>query len=98
MSAAEIVRSHPDGTLLTVWVVPGARRTEIVGYHGDALRFRVSVPREQGKANKAIGQLLSEALGAKFRLLSGAGSRRKRFVAVAVSTDELVARLETLLD
>lgn len=98
MSATEIVRSYPDGSLLTVWVVPGARRTEIVGYHGDALRVRVAVPPEKGRANKAIAQLLSDALHANFRLVSGAGSRRKRFVAVAVPPDELAVRLETLLD
>ena len=98
MSAHEIVRKHVDGAVLTVWVVPGARRTEIVGYHGDALRLRVAATPEKGLANKAVARLLSRTFEAEFRLISGAGSRRKRFVAVAVSPDDLVGRVQRRVD
>ncbi len=98
MSATHVVKNHVDGSVLTVWVVPGARRTEIVGYHGDAIRIRVAAPPEKGMANKAVARLLGDTLQAKVRLVSGAGSRRKRFVAVAVTPQDLVARLESLLD
>ena len=98
MSAHAIVRKHVDGAVLTVWVVPGARRTEIVGYHGDALRLRVTAPPEKGMANKAVARLLSGVFDAEFRLISGAGSRRKRFVAVAVTPDDLIGRVARLVD
>jgi uncharacterized protein (TIGR00251 family) len=80
--------------MLTVWVVPGARRTEIVGYYGDALRVRVTAVAEKGRANQAVIKLLEGALACRLRLASGAGSRRKRFVAVDVSTEDLVRRVD----
>lgn len=80
-----------------VWVVPGARRTEIVGYHGDALRIRVAAPPEKGIANKAVARLLSDALHAKVRLVSGAASRRKRFVVVDMSPEDLTGQLQILV-
>jgi uncharacterized protein (TIGR00251 family) len=96
MSAAKVVRSHPDGALLTVWVVPGAKRTEVVGYHGDALRVRVAAAPERGRANKAVIVLLEGLLGSRIRLAGGAGSRRKRFVVVGVTPNALVSQLEQL--
>jgi uncharacterized protein len=69
---------HPDGAVLTVWVVPGASRTEIVGLHDGALRVRVSTPAERGKANRALAKLLKSVTGAHdVIVLSGATSRRK---------------------
>ena len=98
MSASKVVRSHPDGALLTVWVVPGAKRTELVGYHGDALRVRVAAVPEKGRANKAVIALLERVLGSRVRLAGGAGSRRKRFVVVGVTVDHLVSQLRQLGD
>ena len=96
MSAQDLVSSHPDGAIITTWVVPGARRTEIVGLHGDALRIRVAAPPEKGLANKAVAQLLSKSFGAKVQLAAGATSRRKRFVVVGVDQADLVAKIEHL--
>lgn len=98
MSAAQIVGRHPEGSVLTVWVVPGARRTEIVGFYDDALRIRVAAPPERGRANKAVTALLSKELGTRVSLISGAGSRRKRFVVPRLSIDDLVARIDDIVD
>ena len=98
MSASTVVRSHPDGALVTVWVVPGAKRTEVVGYHGDALRVRVAAAPERGRANKAVIVLLERLLGSRVRLAGGAGSRRKRFVVVGVAANDLVSQLRQLVN
>ena len=98
MTASQVVRSHPDGAALTVWIVPGARHTEIVGFHGDALKIRIAAPPERGRANKAVAVLLTDQLGVRVRLASGAGSRRKRFVVVGMSVGDLVKSLDELVD
>ena len=83
---------------MTVWVVPGAKRTEVVGYHGDALRVRVAAAPERGRANKAVIVLLERLLGSRVRLAGGAGSRRKRFVVVGVAANDLVSQLRQLVN
>ena len=93
MSAEQSVRSHPDGAMLTVWVVPGAKRSEVVGYHGNALRVRVTAVAEKGKANRAVIALLEDELHCRLRIGSGAGSRRKRLIAPGIPPHELVERL-----
>lgn len=93
MTAEQIVRTHPDGSMLTVWVVPGAKRSEVVGYYNGALRVRVAVAAEKGKANRAVIALLEDQLGCRLRLASGAGSRRKRLIAVGTEAGDLVKRL-----
>jgi len=98
MSALQVVGSHPDGSILTVWVVPGARRTEIVGYHSDSLRIRVAAPPERGRANRAVAAHLSKQFGARVSLVGGAASRRKRFVVLGVSADILAALIDDILD
>ena len=48
---------------LKLKVVPGAAKSEIVGWLGDALKVRVAAAPEKGKANKAVVALLADALG-----------------------------------
>jgi hypothetical protein len=98
MSASEVVGSHPEGSMLTVWVVPGARSTEVVGFYGGALRVRVAAPPERGRANKALIAHISEQLGVRVRLMSGAGSRRKRLVVAGLSAEILATRIDGIVN
>ena len=83
------IEAHPDGSTVTVWVVPGTSRTEIKGLHGDALRVRVAAPAEGGKANRALLALLGAETGAReVTLLSGAGSRRKTLLLRSISPQQ----------
>ena len=71
---------HPDHLRLTVHVMPGAKRTEAVGLHGDALKIRLAAPPVEGRANAALVAWLATELGlprASVELWQGAGSRRK---------------------
>ena len=75
------IEHHPDGSLVTVWAVPRASRTEIVGLHDDALRVRIAVPPEAGKANRELETILKTTSGAAaVELVSGATTRRKTLV------------------
>jgi uncharacterized protein len=59
---------------------PGAKRTEVAGVHGEALRIRVAAPPIEGRANEALRHFLADAFGVPLRnvvLVRGEGGRRK---------------------
>jgi hypothetical protein len=74
---------NPDGAwIVRVHAQPGARRTEVAGMHGDALKIRVQAPALEDRANEALAAFIADALGVARRdvtLVSGAKSREKRF-------------------
>jgi uncharacterized protein (TIGR00251 family) len=91
---------HAEGVLLPVRAQPGARKAGVLGAQGGALKVAVTAPPEDGRANKALAELLRELLGLKrsqIELLSGATSRDKRFLIRGVSKTELESRLAGLL-
>lgn len=59
------VRDRGTGTplRLRVRVVPGARRSEVVGRLGDAWKLRVHAAPERGRANGEVVELLARTLG-----------------------------------
>lgn len=88
--------ARPEGGLLQVRVTPRARRSEIGGWHGGALRVSVTAAPSDGRANRAVAELLAEAFGvprASVELVGGAASRDKRFRVGGLSLDDLRARL-----
>jgi uncharacterized protein (TIGR00251 family) len=65
---------------LNVKVVPGASRSSIDGWLGDALKIRVAAPAERGRANDAVRDILARTLGiprSSVRIISGQSSPRK---------------------
>ena len=86
-------RRQPDGALsICVHAQPGAKRTEVVGLHGDALKIRVAAPALEDRANTALVEFIAERLGVPKRdvsLASGARSREKRFVVRGTALDPL---------
>jgi uncharacterized protein (TIGR00251 family) len=84
--------------MITVWVVPGARRNQVTGIYSDALRVRIAAPAERGRANKELISYLSEVIGVRLQLGGGAGSRRKRLVAAGVDVDDLAKRVARLVE
>jgi uncharacterized protein (TIGR00251 family) len=79
------------GVVLSLHIQPGAKKTEVVGPHGDALKIRLAAPPVDGKANAALLAFLVQKLGAgatvkpTVELVSGQTSRAKR-VRVAGAT------------
>jgi len=65
--------------------------------HGDALRIRVTAPPEGGKANRAVARVLADATGAGVSLLSGAGSRGKRYLLEGITAAEATRWIESLV-
>lgn len=81
---------------LRLKVVPGASRTQLAGWLGDALKVRVAAPPEAGKANRAVVNLLSESLelpAGAINITSGHGSQHKRVQIDGLTLDEVRRRL-----
>ena len=78
------IRAHPEGAEVRLRVVAGARRTELAGTAGQALRVRVAAPPVQGKANSAILAYLSGLLGLRPRDLEITAGERGRDKLVLV--------------
>ncbi len=74
-------RVTADGCVtLTLHIQPGAKKTELAGLHGDALKIRLAAPPVDGKANEALLKFIAETLGmakTAITLKSGHTSRRK---------------------
>jgi len=69
------------GVTLRLHIQPGAKHTEVVGPHGEALKIRLAAPPVDGKANARLLAFLAKRLGvakAAVSLLSGDSSRAKR--------------------
>jgi uncharacterized protein (TIGR00251 family) len=68
------------GEGVAIRVTPNARRSEVVGEHGDAVKLKVASPALEGRANEAVLALVAERLGVgvrEVRLVSGAKARDK---------------------
>lgn len=77
-------------------VQPRAKRTEVAGRHGDALKIRLAAAPEDGAANDELVRFVAEQLGLPRRavsLASGHTSRRKLLVIEGASGD-VAAQLE----
>lgn len=90
---------HAQGVVLPVRAHPGARREEVRGEHGGALKVSVAAAPEKGKANRALAALLAttfELRKADVELLSGETASHKRFLLRGVSLERVQQVLDRL--
>ena len=90
------LRADADVVVLSLHIQPGARKTEVVGEHGAALKIRLAAPPVDGKANAALIKFLAQRLGvaqAAVTLISGETSRAKRLRVSGVSAAQVSAAL-----
>ncbi len=83
--------------ILRVHAQPGARRTEVVGLHGDALKVRLQAPPVDGKANDALCRYLAQRCAlplAAVRLRSGLTGRAKQVALAGLQADPLPGLLD----
>jgi uncharacterized protein len=78
-------------TRLHVRVSPGARRTGVVGRHGDGWKIRVAAAPERGRANGALVAYLADQMGiaaSQIRVVTGVGARDKIVEFSGIGRDE----------
>ena len=74
-------RAADGSVILTLHIQHGAKKTEITGLHGEALKIRLAAPPVDGKANAALIAFLAKACGVSksaVELVSGDTCRAKR--------------------
>lgn len=84
-------------TCLRLRVSPGARRSELVGRHGEGWKVRVAAAPEGGRANEAVLDLLAAELELPRRSLSivaGHTGREKVVLMEGIDRAESERRLE----
>jgi uncharacterized protein len=82
--------------LLSIRVIPRARRTEISGRRGDAVVVRLAAPPVDGAANDALIAYLAERLGVPRRhvaIVRGAAGRDKTVAIEGVAPADVLRRL-----
>jgi len=73
-------RRDGESLSLTLHVQPGAKRTEIAGLHGEALKIRLAAPPIEGRANEALLRFVADTFDVPLRqveLKQGGQSRHK---------------------
>lgn len=74
---------NKDNLTLRLYVQPGAKRNEVTGLHGEALKIRLNAPPVEGKANEALKSFIAELFQVPLRqveLKRGDKSRHKVLV------------------
>ncbi|MDP2823897.1 MAG: DUF167 family protein [Sulfuritalea sp.] len=84
------------GVTLRLHIQPGAKKTEVVGLHGEALKIRLAAPPVDGKANACLLAFLADQLGvakSAVSLASGDSSRAKRVRVTGIDASVAQDRL-----
>lgn len=74
------LREEAGAIVLALHVQPGAKRTEVEGTHGAALKVRLAAPPVDGRANAELVRFLADAFGVAQRevaIVRGETSRGK---------------------
>ncbi len=75
---------------------PGAKQTQVVGWHGCRIKIQLKAPPVDGKANDILLAFLSDALSVPRKnvvLASGQTQRIKRVSIDGLALDQALARL-----
>lgn len=85
-----------SGVIISVRTQPGSCKNRIIGEYGGRLKLAVTAAPEKGKANKAVIELLAQALRiceSSIQIVSGESSRNKRLIIEGVSTCDIKSLL-----
>jgi uncharacterized protein (TIGR00251 family) len=88
--------ADPTRTLIDIHVQPRAKTTEVVGWHGDAIKIRVAALPVDSAANEALVRFLAERLKvprAAVTVVGGATGRRKRVAIEGMERDTVLGAL-----
>ncbi len=83
-------------TALWVHVQPRAKKTEVTGWYGDAVKIRVHAPPVDGAANDELVRFIAKRTGlprSSVSIVSGAAGRRKLVTVAGLKTNDVLDAL-----
>ena len=85
---------------LKIYLQPGAKKSEIVGKHGDSIKIKVQSPPIDGKANEALINFLSEKLSISKSSISITAGLKSRFKTVCIKNydEQCKIRIQKILN
>ncbi len=91
-------RRDGDATTVTLHLQPGAKRSQVCGMYGDAVKLAIQAPPVDGKANAALREFIARRMKlptAAVTLISGASGRDKRIRIAGVTPEQALTALDT---
>ncbi|MDD2775282.1 MAG: DUF167 family protein [Gallionella sp.] len=82
-------RHQAEDIVLTLHVQPDAKRSEIVGLHGDALKIKLAAPPIEGRANEALLKFIAKLFEVPLRQVELKQGSQSRHKAVAITGSKI---------
>ena len=82
-------RRQGDVLTLTLHVQPGAKRTDIAGLHGEALKIRLAAPPIEGRANEALLKFIADSFDVPLRQVELKQGGQSRYKVVAITGSQI---------
>ena len=82
--------------LIKVHVNPNAKKTAVVGMHGDAVKIWIAEPPVKGRANKELLKFIAKKLNISkeyVSIRSGSSSRKKTVAVQGIRTEDAMKKL-----
>jgi uncharacterized protein (TIGR00251 family) len=92
-AALPYLRTSGDGVVLEVFVVPRAKKTRLMGFHGGYPKIALAAPPVEGRANEELVDFLRELLRS-VEMLRGDTSRRKSVLLRGVTPEKIAQVIE----
>ena len=92
MSLLPSMRETAEGTTIMVTVLPRASKNELVGFHEDTLKIRITAPPVEGEANKECLKFFAKVFSvpkSRLEIVQGQRSRRKTILVRGVAPEFL---------
>lgn len=83
--------------LLKLRVIPNAKRSEVVGEYGEAIKLKIAARAVDGKANEALLEFVADQLKVSRRTLELVSGEKSRDKTIAIEGLDLATVRTTLL-
>lgn len=83
--------------LLKLRVIPNAKRSEVVGEYGEAIKLKIAARAVDGKANEALLEFVADQLNVPRRALQLVSGEKSRDKTIAIEGLDLATVRTTLL-